>query len=100
MRTSEKELINSYKILKENVSKLKLTTYSERIFKLKKLKENILSNRDNIKDALKKDFRKNESEVDLTEIFPVIQEINHTIKNLRKWMKDKYVKTPLTPLGS
>tara|TARA_Y100000768_G_scaffold196256_1_gene147482 strand:+ start:281 stop:1690 length:1410 start_codon:yes stop_codon:yes gene_type:complete len=100
MRTSEKELINSYKILKENVSQLKLTTYSERIFKLKKLKENILSNRDNIKDALKKDFRKNESEVDLTEIFPVIQEINHTIKNLRKWMKDKYVKTPLTLLGS
>ena len=100
MITSEKKLINSHKILKENVSQLKLTTYSERIHKLKKLKENILSNRDNIKDALNKDFRKNESEVDLTEVFPVIQEINHTIKNLRKWMKDKYVKTPLTLLGS
>ena len=100
MITSEKKLINSHKILKENVSQLKLTTYSERIHKLEKLKENILSNRDNIKDALNKDFRKNESEVDLTEVFPVIQEINHTIKNLRKWMKDKYVKTPLTLLGS
>tara|TARA_B100001057_G_scaffold171098_1_gene171919 strand:+ start:7607 stop:9016 length:1410 start_codon:yes stop_codon:yes gene_type:complete len=100
MITSEKKLINSHKILKENVSQLKLTTYSERIHKLKKLKENILSNRDNIKDALNKDFRKNESEVDLTEVFPVIQEINHTIKNLRKWMKDKYVKTPLTLIGS
>jgi aldehyde dehydrogenase (NAD+) len=100
MIISEKKLINSHKILKENVSQLKLTTYSERIHKLKKLKENILSNRDNIKDALNKDFRKNESEVDLTEVFPVIQEINHTIKNLRKWMKDKYVKTPLTLLGS
>ena len=100
MSTSERELINSHKILKDNISNVKLTSSSERIFKLKKLKKNILSNRDNIKNALKKDFKKNESEVDLTEIFPVIQEINHTINNLRKWMKDKYVKTPLTLLGS
>ncbi|MAR65486.1 MAG: aldehyde dehydrogenase family protein [Flammeovirgaceae bacterium] len=100
MITSEKELINTHKKLKENISKLKLTTSVERINKLKKLKENILLNRADIKEALKKDFRKNESEVDLTEIFPVIQEINHTIKNLKKWMKDKYVKTPVTLLGS
>ncbi|MAS38638.1 MAG: aldehyde dehydrogenase family protein [Flammeovirgaceae bacterium] len=100
MSTSERELIKSHKILKDNISNVKLTSSSERIFKLKKLKKNILSNRDNIKNALKKDFKKNESEVDLTEIFPVIQEINHTINNLRKWMKDKYVKTPLTLLGS
>ena len=100
MSTSERELINSHKILKDNISNVKLTSSSERIFKLKKLKKNILSNRDNIKNALKKDFKKNESEVDLTEIFPVIQEINHTINNLRKWMKDKYVKTPLTLVGS
>ena len=100
MSTSERELIKSHKILKDNISNVKLTSSSERIFKLKKLKKNILSNRDNIKNALKKDFKKNESEVDLTEIFPVIQEINHTINNLKKWMKDKYVKTPLTLLGS
>ena len=100
MSTSERELINSHKILKDNISNVKLTSSSERIFKLKKLKKNILSNRDNIKNALKKDFKKNESEVDLTEIFPVIQEINHTINNLKKWMKDKYVKTPLTLVGS
>ena len=80
MSTSERELINSHKILKDNISNVKLTSSSERIFKLKKLKKNILSNRDNIKNALKKDFKKNESEVDLTEIFPVIQEINHTIR--------------------
>ena len=100
MITSEKKLINTHKKLKENISKLKLTTSVERINKLKKLKENILLNRADIKEALKKDFRKNESEVDLTEIFPVIQEINHTIKNLKKWMRDKYVKTPVTLLGS
>ena len=100
MMTSEKKLINSHKNLKDNISKLKLSTSFERINMLKKLKKNILLNRADIKEALKKDFRKNESEVDLTEIFPVIQEINHTIKNLKKWMKDKYVKTPLTLLGS
>ena len=100
MITSEKKLINSHKNLKDNISKLKLSTSVERINMLEKLKKNILLNRAGIKEALKKDFRKNESEVDLTEIFPVIQEINHIIKNLKKWMKDKYVKTPLTLLGS
>ena len=53
-----------------------------------------------IKEALKKDFKKNPSEVDLTEIFPIVSEINFTVNNLRKWMKDEYVRTPLTLLGS
>ena len=90
MKSNSKLLSNNYEKLKNNVSNLRSSSAEDRIKKLKKLKK-ILDNRNNIKAALKR-FQKNGSEVDLTEIFPVVQEINHTVKNL-KWMKSKRVNT-------
>ena len=100
METSKKILVKKYNLLLDNRKILNNSSARTRIKKLKKLKEIILKNRVKIKEALKKDFKKNPSEVDLTEIFPVVSEINFTINNLRKWMKDEYVRTPLTLLGS
>ena len=100
METSKKILVKKYNLLLDNKKILNNSSARTRIKKLKKLKEIILKNRVKIKEALKKDFKKNPSEVDLTEIFPVVSEINFTINNLRKWMKDEYVRTPLTLLGS
>ena len=100
METSKKKLVKKYNLLLDNKKILNNSSARTRIKKLKKLKEIILKNRVKIKEALKKDFKKNPSEVDLTEIFPVVSEINFTINNLRKWMKDEYVRTPLTLLGS
>ena len=100
METSKKILVKKYNLLLDNKKILNNSSARTRIKKLKKLKEIILKNRVKIKEALKKDFKKNPSEVDLTEIFPVVSEINFTINNLRKWIKDEYVRTPLTLLGS
>ena len=100
METSKKILVKKYNLLLDNKKIVNNSSARTRIKKLKKLKEIILKNRVKIKEALKKDFKKNPSEVDLTEIFPVVSEINFTINNLRKWMKDEYVRTPLTLLGS
>ena len=100
METSKKILVKKYNLLLDNKKIINNSSARTRIKKLKKLKEIILKNRVKIKEALKKDFKKNPSEVDLTEIFPVVSEINFTINNLRKWMKDEYVRTPLTLLGS
>jgi len=100
METSKKILVKKYNLLLDNKKIVNNSSARTRIKKLKKLKEVILKNRVKIKEALKKDFKKNPSEVDLTEIFPVVSEINFTINNLRKWMKDEYVRTPLTLLGS
>ena len=100
METSKKILVKKYNLLLDNKKIVNNSSARTRIKKLKKLKEIILKNRVKIKEALKKDFKKNPSEVDLTEIFPVVSEINFTVNNLRKWMKDEYVRTPLTLLGS
>jgi len=100
METSKKILVKKYNLLLDNKKIVNNSSARTRIKKLKKLKEIILKNRVKIKEALKKDFKKNPSEVDLTEIFPVVSEINFTVNNLKKWMKDEYVRTPLTLLGS
>lgn len=56
--------------------------------------------RDEIREALKKDFRKPATETDLTEIYPVLAEIRHARRNLREWMRPKRVATPLALAGS
>ena len=100
MDIKTQKLESTFNSILENHPKIKNTTSKERIEKLRKLKKNIFLYRDEIKKALFKDFKKSSSDVDLTEIFPVISEIKHNIRHLNKWMKDEIVPTPLTLLGS
>jgi aldehyde dehydrogenase (NAD+) len=75
-------------------------TYSERKAKLNRLLDAVMNNKPAIREALYKDFQKHESEVDLTEIYPVTNEIKHALSHLRSWMKTKSVGTPLALIGS
>ena len=63
---------------------------------LRKLKNEIKKNEDNIFNALKKDLNKSEFESFATEIGLVYEEINETLKNIDKWSKRKKVKTPIS----
>jgi aldehyde dehydrogenase (NAD+) len=71
-------------------------SYSFRLQALKKLKEAVQTYQDEILEALKKDLNKSHFEGFLTEVGIVILEIKDAMKHLKKWMKDKKVKTPLT----
>jgi len=71
-------------------------SYEFRLDALKRLKEAILTYEEEIKDALKKDLNKSEFESFLTEIGITILEINEVMKNLKRWMKPKRVRTPIT----
>lgn len=73
---------------------------NSRIERLIKIRTWIKENQQDIRDALKKDFGKPEPETDLSEIFPVTAEINHSIKHLKKWMTPKSVPTPLPMFGT
>ncbi|MDO9629640.1 MAG: aldehyde dehydrogenase [Acholeplasmataceae bacterium] len=74
----------------------KTKSYEFRIESLKLLKEAIITYDQEIKEALKSDLNKSEFESFLTEIGITILEINLVMKNLKKWMKPKRVKTPIT----
>lgn len=77
------------------------TTYKERIKKLKALRIALeVDYKQEIRDAIYKDFKKPQLETDLTEIYPVIDEIKFTSANLKSWMKDQKVDTPISLLGS
>ncbi len=76
------------------------TTHKERIAKLKSLKKILLEKKEDIRKALYDDFKKHPSEVDLTEIYPVVGDIKHTVAHLKRWMKSKPVSTPMALLGS
>ncbi len=76
------------------------STARERRQKLKRLQKALMQYRPDIREALYHDFRKNPSEVDLTEIYPVISEIKHTRRYLSRWMARQRVDTPLALLGS
>lgn len=76
------------------------STACERIEKLKKLKVAITEAESDLKAAMAADFKKPAAEVEITELFPVLEEINFAIKNLSKWMKPKSVCSPLALLGT
>lgn len=86
---------------KENQYKIGNSTYRDRIKKLEKLKNALeLTHKQKIREALYKDFKKPFLETDLTEIYPVLGEIKFAKKNLKSWMKNQTVDTPLGLLGA
>jgi aldehyde dehydrogenase (NAD+) len=60
----------------------------------------ILSNRVRINEAIYKDFKKPFAEIDLSEIYPVVSEIRHSLDNLDKWTKPQKVDAPLSYIGT
>ncbi|MCT4580269.1 MAG: aldehyde dehydrogenase family protein [Flavobacteriales bacterium] len=75
----------------------RLYARKERLLKIKKW---IKKHPDLIKKALYKDFKKSPQEVAISEIKPVIGEINTALKKLRDWHQPQRVGTPLTLIGT
>ena len=86
---------------RENLQALKNTSARERVNRIKKIEQYILNadNHEKIAAALSKDLRKSNEEVISTEISPVILTIKSVCKNLRGWMLDEHVPSPLTMAG-
>ena len=74
--------------------------YKARVEALKTLKAAIEARENDICAALAADFRKPEAEVRLTEIFPIFQEIRHTLAHLKSWMKTRHVPATLGVAGT
>jgi aldehyde dehydrogenase (NAD+) len=66
---------------------MKATTAEERKEKLKKLKAAVEAHGDEIVAAVKRDTRKPENEIRVTEILNVVANIDRNINNLDEWMK-------------
>ncbi|MBX2953979.1 MAG: aldehyde dehydrogenase family protein [Leadbetterella sp.] len=90
-----------FEIQKAHQYRVAASTCAERKTRLLALKKAVeVTFRQEIRDALYADFKKPQAETDLTEIFAITSEINHTVKHLDQWMSDRYVRTPLSFFGS
>ncbi|WP_299397705.1 aldehyde dehydrogenase family protein [uncultured Gelidibacter sp.] len=86
---------------KANQFKIGNTTYKERLKKLDALKTALeVDYKQKIREAMYADFKKPFLETDLTEIYPVLTEIKFAKSNLKSWLKDQKVDTPLALLGA
>ena len=72
---------------------LRTSTLNERLGKLRKLRQAVLDNQDEMCKAAWADFKKTPAEVEFAEIFAVLSQVNHAIRHLRKWMKPERVAT-------
>ena len=67
---------------------------------LVKIRDWLLKNREQIQQAIHRDFSKPPAEVDLSEIYVVLSEVKHAIKHLQGWIKPQKVDSTVAMLGS
>lgn len=79
--------------------RLRQSSASSRIADLKRLRTALIASRDDLYVAFDRDFKKPATEVELTEILPVLDEIRHAIRHLKGWMRPRRAGTTLTSLG-
>jgi aldehyde dehydrogenase (NAD+) len=76
------------------------STAEERIGKLTRLKDAIVSHRNELADAVHADFRKHAAEFEFTDIYPVLDELNFAIEHLAGWMEPVHAKSTLELIGT
>jgi aldehyde dehydrogenase (NAD+) len=76
------------------------STASERIARLKTLREAMMAERENLYAAFASDYRKSPIEVELSELLPVMDELRHAIGSIKRWMKPLRVWPTMTMIGT
>ncbi|HJW53959.1 MAG TPA: aldehyde dehydrogenase family protein [Burkholderiaceae bacterium] len=73
---------------------------SERIGRIRKLRDAMMAQRTAFYEAFMQDYRKSPSEVEASELLPVMDEMRHAIGRLKRWMKPRKVWPTSTMLGT
>ncbi|MBC8160559.1 MAG: aldehyde dehydrogenase family protein [Roseiflexaceae bacterium] len=76
------------------------TSPAERRHRLLRLKAALVHHRPALYRAFAADYGKPQVEVELTEIMPVLSEIDHAVAQLARWMRPRAAATPLLLAGS
>ena len=75
-------------------------TYAQRKAALDAFREKLLAEEAAIRSAMAAEFGKPAVEVSLTEVLPVLVELNHTRRHLRRWMRPTRAASGLAFLGT
>lgn len=84
----------------ETALRWRQSTAAERIARIKKLRSAMMARREEFYEAFMQDYRKSPSEVEASELLPVMDEMRHAIGRVKRWMKPKRVWPTSTMLGT
>jgi aldehyde dehydrogenase (NAD+) len=99
MDTAER-LNRVFRAQKAHALSLRESTAGQRIARLERLRAAVEARAGEVCAACHADFRKPEPEARLAELLPVYSEISHAVRDLRRWMKPRKVKTTTAMLGT
>jgi aldehyde dehydrogenase (NAD+) len=68
--------------------------------RIEPLEHFLLKNKDRISSAVYRDFKKPQTESDISELYPVLTELRHALAHLHEWAKPQKIDAPLTYLGT
>ncbi len=91
---------NAFELQKKKSLILRQKSISERKKLLLGFEKHILKNRQRIQTEIHKDFRKPLTEIDISEIYPVVSELRHTVSKLKEWSEPTKIDAPSTYLGT
>jgi aldehyde dehydrogenase (NAD+) len=86
--------------MKTRSETLRAEPISSRKKRLRALESWIFAHRERIRTAVHADYRKPLLEVDTSEIYPVLVELRHALRNLDRWAAPLKIDAPLSYLGS
>jgi aldehyde dehydrogenase (NAD+) len=98
--TATTELSASFTRLQARSTKLRSEGISARADRLRKLDSWLRSHRQQLEKAVHDDLRKPAMEVETSELFPVLAEINHALENIDRWTAPVKIDAPLTFIGT
>lgn len=85
---------------KEYALSLRQSDYRQRLAVLERFEKVFKAAYNKLYKAADADFSKPQAEVDTSEILPVITELSHVRKNLKRWMKPKSVMPTMATFGT
>ncbi len=98
--TSIEEIMRLYNLQQNHQYVQSMVSVDERLKKLKSLQKAILAYRIEFQEAMFKDYNKPAPEVDMAEIFPVLNELKLVLRKLKSWTGKHRVGTPWFLLGA
>lgn len=76
------------------------STAGQRIERLERLRTSLLAHKEALYEAFAADYHKSRFEVDGTEIVPCLDELRHTIKLLKRWMRPTRIRATELTMGN
>jgi aldehyde dehydrogenase (NAD+) len=96
----DSEIRRVFELQAGSAQRLRASTVAQRIARLQRLREVLLAHRAEVVEAGTRDFRRPATEIEMTELMPVLMDISDTCRHLKKWLRQRRVRPTAMMLGT